>query len=68
MPIDELTKQEALQRRSQIESRIRKNQADIAKLVAQRLALVEENKQLKAKWDALKKDIPEPTPPEPVPV
>lgn len=63
MAIDELTKKEVLVRRSQLESRYRKNLAEIEALRIRGLALVEENIRLKAAYDALKKDIPDPTPP-----
>lgn len=67
MPITEATKIEVASRRQVLRQRIKKNVADIQLHQATIARLRDQNTALKATADALKADIPDPTPvPDPI--
>lgn len=63
MAITEATKRLVFQQREQIRQRIEKRQADIENLLAQVETFKAANVADKKAYDALKKDVAEPTPP-----
>jgi len=61
MAISETTKQVVAQQRQTLQAKYKKNLKDIEGLEAQIAAITEANMVLKKDYDALKKDIPDPT-------